>query len=156
MFHIVLVHPEIPPNTGNIIRLAANTGCQLHLIEPLGFSMEDRHMRRAGLDYHEYAQVLRHADWQAFVTTMQPPAQRMFAMTTHGSQRAFDLQFQPGDYFVFGCETQGLPAALREGFFPPGQRLRLPMRPDQRSLNLSNAVAVTVFEAWRQNQFAGA
>jgi len=156
MFHIVLVHPEIPPNTGNVIRLAANTGCSLHLIEPLGFSMEDRHMRRAGLDYHEYASVRRHADWQAFLETQQPPPQRMFALTTHGSSNAFGLQFQPGDYFVFGCETRGLPQAIREGFFPPAQRLRLPMRPDQRSLNLSNAVAVTVFEAWRQSGFGGA
>ncbi len=153
MFHIVLVHPEIPPNTGNIIRLAANTGCSLHLIEPLGFSMEDRHMRRAGLDYHEYASVRRHASWQAFVDAEQPPPQRMFALTTRGSSNAFDLQFQPGDYLVFGCETKGLPVEIREGFFPPAQRLRLPMRPDQRSLNLSNAVAVTVFEAWRQNGF---
>lgn len=156
MFHIVLVHPEIPPNTGNVIRLAANTGCSLHLIEPLGFSMEDRHMRRAGLDYHEYASVRRHADWQAFLEMQQPDLQRMFALTTHGSSNAFGLQFRPGDYFVFGCETRGLPAAIREGFFPAGQRLRLPMRPDQRSLNLSNAVAVTVFEAWRQNGFGGA
>lgn len=155
MFHIVLVAPEIPPNTGNVIRLAANTGCSLHLIEPLGFSMEDRHMRRAGLDYHEYASVRRHASWDDFLQTMQPPAQRMFAMTTHASSNAFALQFQPGDYFVFGCETKGLPPAVRERF-PPAQRLRLPMCPEQRSLNLSNAVAVTVFEAWRQNGFGGA
>ncbi len=154
MFHIVLVHPEIPPNTGNIIRLAANTGCQLHLIEPLGFSMEDRYMRRAGLDYHEYARVLRHSSWQAFIEQQQPPAERMFAMTRHASSNAFTLQFAPGDYFVFGCETQGLPPAVRDSF-PSAQRLRLPMRPEQRSLNLSNAVAVTVFEAWRQNGFEG-
>ena len=152
MFHIVLVEPEIPPNTGNIIRLAANTGCQLHLIEPLGFSMEDRHMRRAGLDYHEYARVQRHANWQAFLDAMQPDRSRMFAMTTHGSQPAHELQFQPGDWFVFGCETRGLAPELRESF-PTAQRLRLPMVPGQRSLNLSNAVAVTVFEAWRQNGF---
>ncbi len=152
MFHIVLVEPEIPPNTGNIIRLAANTGCQLHLIEPLGFSMEDRHMRRAGLDYHEYARVQRHANWQAFLEAMQPDRSRMFAMTTHGSQPAHELQFQPGDWFVFGCETRGLAPELRESF-PTAQRLRLPMVPGQRSLNLSNAVAVTVFEAWRQNGF---
>ncbi|MEW5677957.1 tRNA (uridine(34)/cytosine(34)/5-carboxymethylaminomethyluridine(34)-2'-O)-methyltransferase TrmL [Comamonas kerstersii] len=152
MFHIVLVEPEIPPNTGNIIRLAANTGCQLHLIEPLGFSMEDRHMRRAGLDYHEYAHVQRHANWQAFLDAMQPERSRMFAMTTHGSQPAHALQFQPGDWFVFGCETRGLAPELRESF-PTTQRLRLPMVEGQRSLNLSNAVAVTVFEAWRQNGF---
>ena len=124
MFHIVLVHPEIPPNTGNIIRLAANTGCHLHLIEPLGFSMEDRHMRRAGLDYHEYARVRRHADWSAFLASEQPHPQRMFALTTHGSGNAFALQFQPGDCFIFGCETKGLPVEIREGFFPPAQRLR--------------------------------
>ena len=152
MFHIVLVEPEIPPNTGNIIRLAANTGCQLHLIEPLGFSMEDRHMRRAGLDYHEYARVQRHANWQAFLDAMQPERSRMFARTTHGSQPAHALQFQPGDWFVFGCETRGLAPELRESF-PTTQRLRLPMVEGQRSLNLSNAVAVTVFEAWRQNGF---
>lgn len=155
MFHIVLVEPEIPPNTGNIIRLAANTGCCLHLIEPLGFSMEDRYMRRAGLDYHEYAQVRRHADWAQFLASMQPPQERMFAMTTHASQSAFSLRFQAGDWFVFGCETRGLPPALRDGF-APGQRLRLPMLAGQRSLNLSNAVAVTIFEAWRQTGFADA
>ena len=152
MFHIVLVEPEIPPNTGNIIRLAANTGCQLHLIEPLGFSMEDRHMRRAGLDYHEYARVQRHANWQAFLERMQPDRSRMFAMTTHGSQPAHALQFQPGAWLVFGCETRGLAPELRESFAHE-QRLRLPMLEGQRSLNLSNAVAVTVFEAWRQNGF---
>lgn len=152
MFHIVLVEPEIPPNTGNIIRLAANTGCQLHLIEPLGFTMEDRLMRRAGLDYHEYTSTRRHANWQAFLDTMQPDRSRMFAMTTHGSQPAHSLQFKPGDWFVFGCETRGLAPEIRESF-PTTQRLRLPMLEGQRSLNLSNAVAVTVFEAWRQNGF---
>ena len=155
MFHIVLVHPEIPPNTGNVIRLAANTGCTLHLIEPLGFLMDDKHLRRAGLDYHEYAPVLRHASWQAFLTRCQPPPDRMFAMTTKGSTAAHGLHFAPGDYFVFGSETSGLPAALRDTF-PPEQRLRLPMLPTQRSLNLSNSVAVTVYEAWRQNGFAQA
>ena len=152
MFHIVLVHPEIPPNTGNVIRLAANTGCALHLIEPLGFSMEDKHMRRAGLDYHEYAPVLRHASWESFLNTAQPDRARMFAMTTKGSGTAHDVQFQPGDWFVFGSETSGLPADIRDQFDLP-QRLRLPMREGQRSLNLSNAVAVIVFEAWRQNGF---
>jgi len=155
MFHIVLVAPEIPPNTGNVIRLAANTGCTLHLVEPLGFSMEDRLMRRAGLDYHEYAQVVRHANWQALLDAGQPPADRMFAMTTHGSRPVHEVAFQGGDWLVFGSETAGLPVALRESFAPQ-QRLRLPMRPGQRSLNLSNAVAVTVFEAWRQQGFAGA
>ena len=152
MFHIGLVEPEIPPNTGNVIRLAANTGCTLHLIEPLGFSMEDRLMRRAGLDYHEYTQVLRHPGWTAFLRTAQPDPTHMFAMTTHGSQSAYDTRFQPGDWLVFGAETRGLPAELRETF-PPAQRVRLPMVAGQRSLNLSNAVAVTVFEAWRQNRF---
>jgi tRNA (cytidine/uridine-2'-O-)-methyltransferase len=152
MFNIVLVHPEIPPNTGNVIRLAANTGCTLHLVEPLGFSMEDRLMRRAGLDYHEYAQVRRHASWPAFLEAMAPDASRMFALTTRGERPVHDTAFQPGDWLVFGSETQGLPVDLRESF-PLAQRLRLPMRVGQRSLNLSNAVAVTVFEAWRQNGF---
>jgi tRNA (cytidine/uridine-2'-O-)-methyltransferase len=155
MFHIVLVEPEIPPNTGNVIRLAANTGCTLHLIEPLGFSMDDKHMRRAGLDYHEYAQLRRHASWDAFLTTEQPQAERMFALTTRGSRPAHYMEFQPGDWLVFGAETRGLSPELRERF-APGQRIRLPMREGQRSLNLSNAVAVTVFEAWRQNGFGGA
>ena len=155
MFHIVLVEPEIPPNTGNIIRLAANTGCALHLIEPLGFSMEDRLMRRAGLDYHEYAPVQRHTDWAAFLAQQQPDPVRLFAMTTRGSGSVYEQRFAPGDYFVFGAESRGLAPALREAF-APAQRLRLPMRPEQRSLNLSNAVAVTVFEAWRQNGFGGA
>ena len=145
MFRIVLVHPEIPPNTGNVIRLAANTGCELHLIEPLG---------RAGLDYHEYAPVRRHASWQAFVDAMQPDASRMFAFTTRGSRPFGEVSWHSGDWLVFGCETAGLPPELRETF-PLPQRVRLPMRADQRSLNLSNAVAVAVFEAWRQNGYAG-
>ena len=155
MFHIVLVHPEIPPNTGNVIRLAANTGCTLHLIEPLGFSMEDRLMRRAGLDYHEYADVRRHPDWATFVTQENPALSRCFALTTRGQRPVHDVAFQPGDWLVFGSETQGLPVALREQF-APSQQLRLPMRAGQRSLNLSNAVAVVVYEAWRQQGFAGA
>ena len=155
MFNIVLVEPEIPPNTGNVIRLAANTGCRLHLIEPLGFSMDDKHMRRAGLDYHEYAELKRHANWQAFMTQEKPDTARLFAMTTRGSRNLYEVVFQPGDWLVFGSETKGLDATLRESF-APAQRLRLPMQADQRSLNLSNAVAVTVFEAWRQNNFAGA
>ena len=153
MFHIVLVEPEIPPNTGNVIRLAANTGCTLHLIEPLGFSMDDKHMRRAGLDYHEYAEVRRHANWPAFLDSEQPDPQRLFALTTRGTRFVHDVRFTPGDWLVFGAETRGLAPELRETF-PPEQRLRLPMRAGQRSLNLSNAVAVTVFEAWRQNGFA--
>ena len=155
MFRIVLVEPEIPPNTGNVIRLAANTGCALHLIEPLGFSMDDKLMRRAGLDYHEYAEVRRHAGWQAFLATEQPEPARMFALTTRGSRHAHELAFQPGDWFVFGSESRGLASELREQFADT-QRIRLPMREGQRSLNLSNAVAVTVFEAWRQNGFGGA
>ncbi len=152
MFHIVLVRPEIPPNTGNVIRLAANTGCTLHLIEPLGFSMDDKHMRRAGLDYHEYAEVRRHADWDAFLAGEQPPPARMFALTTRGTRVVHKVAFQPGDWLVFGSETSGLPDGVR-ATFAPEQQLRLPMRAGQRSLNLSNAVAVTVFEAWRQNGF---
>lgn len=152
MFHIVLVAPEIPPNTGNVIRLSANTGCTLHLIEPLGFSMDDKQMRRAGLDYHEYAQVHRHADWASFLTTEQPDPQRLFACTTRSSRSLFDTRFQPGDWLVFGSETQGLPEAVRAQF-PDGQRLRLPMITGQRSLNLSNSVAVVVYEAWRQQGF---
>lgn len=152
MFHIVLVHPEIPPNTGNVIRLCANTGCRLHLVEPLGFSMEDKHMRRAGLDYHEYADVRRHSHWEAFLDREQPDAVRLFAMTTKGTRSVYETRFQSGDWLVFGSETQGLPVELRESF-PPAQRLRLPMRAGQRSLNLSNAVAVVTYEAWRQQGF---
>ncbi len=155
MFHIVLVHPEIPPNTGNVIRLAANTGCTLHLVEPLGFSMEDRLLRRAGLDYHEWADVRRHASWDALLAAAQPPDERTFALTTRGTRAVHSVQFRAGDWLVFGSETSGLPPELRERF-APAQRLRLPMRAGQRSLNLSNAVAVTVFEAWRQTGFAGA
>ncbi len=152
MFHIVLVEPEIPPNTGNVIRLAANTGCTLHLVEPLGFSMEDRLMRRAGLDYHEYATVRRHASWAALLAAEQPARERMFALTTRGTRAVHDAAFAPGDWLVFGSETRGLSPELRESF-APAQRLRLAMREGQRSLNLSNAVAVTVYEAWRQNGF---
>jgi len=155
MFRIVLVHPEIPPNTGNVIRLAANTGCALHLVEPLGFSMDDRLLRRAGLDYHEYAPVRRHAGWKEFLRTESPDPARMFALSTRGAGEVHASAFAPGDWLVFGSETAGLPGDLLEGF-PPAQRLRLPMRTGQRSLNLSNAVAVTVFEAWRQQGFAGA
>ena len=155
MFNIVLVEPEIPPNTGNVIRLAANTGCRLHLVEPLGFSMDDKHMRRAGLDYHEYTQVLRHLSWQAFLESEKPASDRLFALTTRGSQSAYDCTFLPGDWLVFGSETRGLAEELRESFAPQ-RRLKVPMQPGQRSLNLSNTVAVVVFEAWRQNGFNGA
>jgi len=153
MFHIVLVEPEIPPNTGNVIRLAANTGCTLHLIEPLGFSMDDKHMRRAGLDYHEYATLRKHASWQAFLELERPAAERLFALTTKGTGRVHATAFQPGDWLIFGSETKGLSDTVRVSFLPP-QCLKLPMVEGQRSLNLSNAVAVTVFEAWRQNSFA--
>ena len=155
MFHIVLVEPEIPPNTGNVIRLAANTGCSLHLVEPLGFSMDDKHMRRAGLDYHDYAQTKRHTDWAAFLVHENPSPARMFALTTRGTRLVHDTQFMAGDWLVFGSETRGLNDNVRAAFAPT-QCLKLPMRPGQRSLNLSNAVAVTVFEAWRQTGFAQA
>jgi tRNA (cytidine/uridine-2'-O-)-methyltransferase len=154
LFNVVLVEPEIPPNTGNIIRLCANAGVQLHLIEPLGFPLEDSKLKRAGLDYHEYAKMKVHQNWDAFIASEQPPASRLFAMTTHGSSTFSSIAFQAGDYFVFGAETRGLAQELRESF-PRSQRIRLPMRPDNRSLNLSNTVAIVVYEAWRQNDFAG-
>ena len=154
MFHIVLVTPEIPPNTGNVIRLAANTGCTLHLVEPLGFSMEDKLLRRAGLDYHETAAVRCHASWPALLQSEAPDPARCFAFTTRGSRPFGDVAWKAGDWLVFGSETAGLPPELRDSFVP-AQRVRLPMRAGQRSLNLSNAVAVAVFEAWRQNGYAG-
>jgi tRNA (cytidine/uridine-2'-O-)-methyltransferase len=152
MFDIVLVHPEIPPNAGNVIRLAANTGARLHLVEPLGFSMEDRQLKRAGLDYREYASVRVHADWQACLAVLA--GTRKFALTTGARRSIFEEQFRAGDVFVFGSETSGLPKRLLNEF-EPDACLRIPMRPGNRSLNLSNAVAVTVFEAWRQLGFAG-
>lgn len=154
MFHVVLVEPEIPPNTGNVIRLCANTGAQLHLIQPLGFPLDDAKLRRAGLDYHEYARMQVHADWADFLATVQPAPNRMFAMTTHGSRLLGEVSFEPGDVFVFGSETRGLAPTLRNSFTPT-QRIRLPMRPENRSLNLSNSVAVVVFEAWRQQGYQG-
>ncbi len=154
LFHVVLVNPEIPPNTGNVIRLCANTGAQLHLIEPLGFPLDDAKMRRAGLDYHEYARMRVHKDWDAFLAAVAPAPARMFAMTTHGSTPFAQLSFQPGDVFVFGSETRGLAPEFRETF-PLSQRIRLPMRPGNRSLNLSNTVAVVAYEAWRQNGYDG-
>jgi tRNA (cytidine/uridine-2'-O-)-methyltransferase len=155
VFNIVLVHPEIPPNTGNVIRLAANTGCRLHLIEPLGFSMDDKLLRRAGLDYHETAAVQRHASWEAFLRTESPDPHRCFALSTRGRAGLASVAWQAGDWMVFGCETSGLPASIRDGF-DATRLLRLPMRPGQRSLNLSNAVAVTVYEGWRQLGYEGA
>jgi tRNA (cytidine/uridine-2'-O-)-methyltransferase len=154
VFNIVLVHPEIPPNTGNVIRLAANTGCTLHLVEPLGFSMDDRLLRRAGLDYHEYADVRRHASWPAFVEQARPRPERLHAFTTRGSRRHADVAWRGGDWLVFGSETAGLPAQVRDAV-AAAQQVRLPMRAGQRSLNLGNAVAVAVFEAWRQQGYAG-
>lgn len=154
MFHIVLVHPEIPPNTGNVIRLAANTGCTLHLVEPLGFSMDDKLLQRAGLDYHEYATVQRHASWDAFVADARPEPTRLFGFTTRASRPFHEVAWRAGDWLVFGSESAGLPPAVRERLGPT-QRVRLPMRAGQRSLNLSNAVAVAVFEAWRQCGYAG-
>ena len=155
MFNIVLVEPEIPPNTGNVIRLAANTGARLHLVEPLGFSMEDRLLRRAGLDYHEFAEVQRYSSWPAFIAKAAPASGRVFAFTTHGATRFADVEWAPGDWLVFGSETAGLASTVRQSI-PAAQHVRLPLRPGQRSLNLSNAVAVAVFEAWRQNGYGGA
>lgn len=152
MFNIILFQPEIPPNTGNIIRLCANTGTHLHLIRPLGFELDDKQLKRAGLDYHEYAAVKVHDDLQQCLASLGHP--RVFALTTKGACSFFDLGFRAGDAFLFGPESRGLPAEVLAAL-PPEQRVRLPMRPDNRSLNLSNAVAVTVFEAWRQNGFAG-
>jgi len=153
MFDIVLYHPEIPPNAGNVIRLAANTGARLHLVEPLGFSMDDRQLRRAGLDYHELATVRTHRDWSACRDALQ--GRRMFAISARGESHYADARYAADDVFVFGSETRGLPLELLEQFAPE-RRLRLPMRPGNRSVNLSNAVAVLAFEAWRQLGFPGA
>jgi tRNA (cytidine/uridine-2'-O-)-methyltransferase len=152
MFNVVLVQPEIPPNTGNVIRLCANTGCALHLIEPLGFPIDHAKMRRAGLDYHEFATMKVHPNWAAFLDSERP--QRCLAITTGGQLALQDCRFEAGDWLVFGRETAGLPADVAETF-APGRTVRLPMRPGMRSMNLSNAVAVTVFEAWRQHGFRG-
>jgi tRNA (cytidine/uridine-2'-O-)-methyltransferase len=153
MFNVVLVEPEIPPNTGNVIRLCANTGARLHLVEPLGFDLDDKRLRRAGLDYHEYAAVKVHASFAALLAAERCDFRRMFAFTTRGSRRLDEVALQPDDWFVFGAETRGLPEPLRAGFAPE-QRIRLPMRAGNRSLNLSNAVAVVVYEAWRQHGYA--
>ena len=157
MFHVVLHRPEIPPNTGNVIRLCANTGAQLHLVRPLGFDIDDRQLKRAGLDYHEYAPMQVHDDLATALAAIEaaegtPP--RVFALSTRGSIRFDAPAYRPGDVFLFGSETAGLPQAVL-AVIPPAQRLRLPMRPGNRSLNLSNAVAVTVFEAWRQAGYPG-
>ena len=154
MFNIVLVHPEIPPNTGNVIRLAANTGCTLHLVEPLGFSMDHKLLRRAGLDYHEFTDVQRHADWAGLQAVHQQTGGALWAFTTRGTKVLGNVAWQAGDWLVFGCETSGLPTEVRNSVAPERQ-VRLPMRAGQRSLNLSNAVAVVVFEAWRQQGYSG-
>ncbi|HTY02533.1 MAG TPA: tRNA (cytidine(34)-2'-O)-methyltransferase [Rhodocyclaceae bacterium] len=152
MFHIVLFRPEIPPNTGNIIRLAANTGCTLHLVRPLGFDIDDKSLRRAGLDYAEFATMQAHDTWPDCHSALGDC--RLFAVTTKGAMKLHDARFRPGDAFVFGPESSGLPPDMLAQFGSE-MRLRLPMLPGNRSLNLSNAAAVTVFEAWRQNGFAG-
>jgi tRNA (cytidine/uridine-2'-O-)-methyltransferase len=154
MFHVVLVEPQIPPNTGNVIRLCANSGAQLHLIEPLGFPIDHAKMRRAGLDYHEFAQVRVHASLAQWRVQENPAADRVFAFSTRASRVYTEPRYRPGDWLLFGSETAGLAAGLLDAL-PPEQRLRLPLRPGNRSMNLSNAVAVAVFEAWRQNGFAG-
>jgi tRNA (cytidine/uridine-2'-O-)-methyltransferase len=153
MFNIVLFEPEIPPNTGNIIRLCANTGANLHLVKPLGFSLEDKQLKRAGLDYHEYAHLHIHENWETCLNALKDT--RMYAMTTKASECYSSVQFNRGDTFVFGPETRGLPDTIRNGF-EPHTRLRLPMLPASRSLNLSNSVAVVLYEAWRQQGFEGA
>ena len=150
MFHVVLYEPEIPPNTGNAIRLCANTGATLHLIEPLGFELDDKQLKRAGLDYHEWANVHTHTSLDAFRNHIKP--NRVFAFSTKAKRLSTAVDYQPGDAFLFGPETRGLPAALFAET-PAEQRLRVPMLPDMRSLNLSNAVAVVVYEAWRQLGF---
>jgi tRNA (cytidine/uridine-2'-O-)-methyltransferase len=152
MFQIVLFQPEIPPNTGNVIRLAANTGCKLHLVAPLGFDVSERSLRRAGLDYHEFVEMQVHPDWAACLAALGEA--RRFAFSTKATARHDAVAFRPGDAFIFGPETRGLPAEMLEAL-PPEQRLRLPMMPGNRSLNLSNTVAVAVYEAWRQQGFSG-
>jgi len=153
MFHIVLHEPEIPPNTGNVIRLCANTGATLHLVEPLGFRLDARAVRRAGLDYRELADVRVHSSLDECLESLGRP--RWFALTTRATAAYADASYEPGDVFVFGAETRGLPQDVLDSC-PLERRLRIPMRPDARSLNLSNAVAVVVYEAWRQNAFAPA
>ncbi len=152
MFHIALYEPQIAPNTGNIIRLAANNGCQLHLIEPLGFSLDEKSVRRAGLDYHELANLKIHPDYEAFLSAVA--GARILACTTKGSRLHHQLEYREGDVFLFGSETAGLPDAVRNAI-PPEHRLRIPMQPSNRSLNLSNSVAIITYEAWRQLDFVG-
>lgn len=154
MFHVVLVNPEIPPNTGNIIRLCANTGCSLHLIEPLGFPLDSARMRRAGLDYHEFAEVKAYRNWEDFLNKVSPKPEQLHAFTTKTTQTTANSKFKVGDYLVFGSETSGMPEEVRKTFLE-NNRWRLPMKPNNRSLNLSNSVAIIVYEAWRQNGFEG-
>ena len=153
MLNIVLFEPEIPPNTGNIIRLCANTGFQLHLIEPLGFAWDDKRLRRAGLDYHEFTAIKKHAGYAAFLGSEQP--QRLFALTTKGTPAHSAVSYQAGDYLLFGPESRGLPSEILDAL-PPQHKIRIPMRAESRSMNLSNAVSVVVYEAWRQLDYAGA
>ena len=150
--HVILYRPEIPPNTGNVIRLCANTGAALHLIRPLGFTLDDARLKRAGLDYHEYAQLTEHDSLDDCLAMLGQP--RVFAFSTRGRTPHVDARFADGDALLFGCETAGLPADVLDAL-PAEQRLRLPMRPNSRSLNLSNTVAIAVYEAWRQLGFAG-
>ena len=152
MFTIVLYQPEIPPNTGNIIRLCANTGAELHLVKPLGFPLDSTKMKRAGLDYHEFAKLTVHEDFEACLKALE--GRRIFALTTKGKTRPDKAEFRPGDVFLFGPETRGLPAEILDTL-PAEQKLRLPMLPDSRSMNLSSTVAVMLFEAWRQNDYQG-
>ena len=153
MTAVVLFQPEIPPNTGNIIRLCANTGFKLHIIEPMGFAWDDKRLRRAGLDYHEFAAVTRHASYDAFLEAQKP--ERLFALTTKGTPAHSAVSYKQGDYLLFGPETRGLPATILDSL-PAQQKIRIPMMPDSRSMNLSNAVSVVVYEAWRQLDYAGA
>lgn len=163
MLNIVLFEPEIPPNTGNIIRLCANAGCKLHIIEPMGFTLEDKRLRRAGLDYHEFAHLRVYANWNAFIikhqcclsTILQPSSPKLYALTTTGHIPHSAITYQANDYLLFGPETRGLPISLLANL-PPSQKIRIPMLPNSRSLNLSNAVSVIVYEAWRQLNYTGA
>jgi len=152
MLEIVLYEPEIPPNTGNVIRLCANTGCRLHVVRPLGFSLRDKQLRRAGLDYHDFSEVVQHADWASCRSALA--GRRLFAITTRGQHRYDEPRYREGDVFVFGPETRGLPDRILAEF-GDAQRIRLPMLAQSRSLNLSNAVAIVVYEAWRQLGFRG-
>ena len=155
MFHIVLVSPEIPPNTGNVIRLSANTGCTLHLIKPLGFSLDDSHLRRAGLDYREYATLKTYENWDDFIEKEHPDPRNLYMFSSHATRSLPEVTFAAGSWLVFGRERAGLPLELQENHCLKENRIRIPMMPNNRSLNLSNSVAVAVFEAWRQHGYAG-